>query len=170
MPVMPGETDLHDLAPTRGQPTVHRSQVHCLGDTPIAIDLRSSSTGPSEQAKEKAMKAIRCREWGAPETLRLEEAESPKLQPHQVRIRVRAAGVNFADTLMGLAAATRSSRRFPLRRGLKLPARSSSPALPSPTCGRDNASSRCCALVAATPRRSCSTLPRWCRFRRRWIS
>ena len=46
------------------------------------------------------MKAIRCREWGAPETLRLEEAESPKLQPHQVRIRVRAAGVNFADTLM----------------------------------------------------------------------
>src|SRR6201987_6253660 len=46
------------------------------------------------------MKAIRCGAWGAPETLRLEEAESPKLQPHQVRIRVRAAGVNFADTLM----------------------------------------------------------------------
>ena len=46
------------------------------------------------------MKAIRCREWGAPETLRLEEAESPKLQRHRVRIRVRAAGVNFADTLM----------------------------------------------------------------------
>ena len=46
------------------------------------------------------MKAIRCRAWGAPETLRLEEAESPNLQPHQVRIRVRAAGVNFADSLM----------------------------------------------------------------------
>ena len=46
------------------------------------------------------MKAIRCRAWGAADTLRLEEAESPKLQPHQVRIRVRAAGVNFADTLM----------------------------------------------------------------------
>jgi NADPH2:quinone reductase len=46
------------------------------------------------------MKAIRCRAWGAPDTLRLEEAESPKLQPHQVRIRVRAAGINFADTLM----------------------------------------------------------------------
>jgi NADPH2:quinone reductase len=46
------------------------------------------------------MKAIRCRAWGAPDTLRLEEAESPSLQPHQVRIRVRAAGVNFADTLM----------------------------------------------------------------------
>src|SRR5260370_17801393 len=46
------------------------------------------------------MKAIRCREWGAPDVLRLEEAESPRLERHQVRIRVRAAGVNFADSLM----------------------------------------------------------------------
>src|SRR5246127_1608328 len=46
------------------------------------------------------MKAIRCREWGAPDTLRLEEAESPSLERHQVRIRVHAAGVNFADNLM----------------------------------------------------------------------
>ena len=46
------------------------------------------------------MKAIRCRAWGARDTLRLEEAESPKLQPHQARIRVHASGVNFADTLM----------------------------------------------------------------------
>ena len=46
------------------------------------------------------MKAIRCREWGAPDVLRLEEADSPSLKPHQVRIRVRAAGVNFADSLM----------------------------------------------------------------------
>src|ERR1700737_2720391 len=46
------------------------------------------------------MKAIRCREWGAPDVLRLEEAESPRLQRHQGRIRVRAAGVNFADSLM----------------------------------------------------------------------
>src|SRR6202048_1859692 len=46
------------------------------------------------------MKAIRCREWGAPDVLRLEEAESPRLQRHQVRIRVRAAGVNFAESLM----------------------------------------------------------------------
>jgi NADPH:quinone reductase len=57
-------------------------------------------TGTIEHGKDQAMKAIRCREWGAPDTLRLEEAESPKLQPHQVRVRVRAAGVNFADTLM----------------------------------------------------------------------
>jgi NADPH2:quinone reductase len=46
------------------------------------------------------MKAIRCREWGTPDVLRLEEAESRSLQQHQVRIRVRAAGVNFADSLM----------------------------------------------------------------------
>jgi NADPH2:quinone reductase len=46
------------------------------------------------------MKAIRCREWGAPDVLRLEEAQSPSLKPHQVRIRVHAAGVNFADSLM----------------------------------------------------------------------
>jgi NADPH:quinone reductase and related Zn-dependent oxidoreductases len=38
------------------------------------------------------MKAIRCREWGTPDVLRLEEAESPSLKPHQVRIRVRAPG------------------------------------------------------------------------------
>ncbi|HZC95149.1 MAG TPA: NADPH:quinone oxidoreductase family protein [Bradyrhizobium sp.] len=46
------------------------------------------------------MKAIRCQEWGAPDVLRLEEAQSPSFKPHQVRIRVRAAGVNFADSLM----------------------------------------------------------------------
>jgi NADPH2:quinone reductase len=50
------------------------------------------------------MKAIRCREWGAPDVLRLEEAQSPSFKPHQVRIRVRAAGVNFADSLMRLEA------------------------------------------------------------------
>ena len=46
------------------------------------------------------MRAIRCREWGAPDVLRLEEAESPSLERPQVRIRVHAAGVNFADSLM----------------------------------------------------------------------
>src|ERR1700682_3904865 len=46
------------------------------------------------------MKAIRCREWGAPDVLRLEETESPRLERHQVRIRSHAAGVNFADSLM----------------------------------------------------------------------
>ena len=46
------------------------------------------------------MKAVLCREWGPPDVLRLEELASRELQPHEVRIRVRAAGVNFADSLM----------------------------------------------------------------------
>src|SRR5258705_11144661 len=46
------------------------------------------------------MKAIRCREWGAPDVLRLEGAESPSPKRQQVRLRVHAAGVNFADSLM----------------------------------------------------------------------
>ena len=32
--------------------------------------------------------------------MRLEEAERQSLEPQQVRIRVRAVGVNFADSLM----------------------------------------------------------------------
>jgi NADPH2:quinone reductase len=50
--------------------------------------------------EERGMRAIRCQEWGAPDVLRLEEVESASLKPHQVRIEVRAAGVNFADSLM----------------------------------------------------------------------
>jgi NADPH2:quinone reductase len=64
------------------------------------------------------MKAIRCRAWGAPDTLRLEEAESPKLQRHQVRIRVRAAGVNFADTLM-VGGRYQVKPQFPFTPGLE---------------------------------------------------
>ena len=64
------------------------------------------------------MKAIHCREWGTPDTLRLEEAESPSLKPHQVRIRVRAAGVNFADTLM-VAGKYQVKPPFPFTPGLE---------------------------------------------------
>jgi NADPH2:quinone reductase len=46
------------------------------------------------------MKAILCRDWGGPENLRFEEVAPVPLEPTQVRIRVRACGVNFADTLM----------------------------------------------------------------------
>ena len=46
------------------------------------------------------MKAIQCRAWGGPETLRFEEVERVPLRPTEARIRVRAAGINFADTLM----------------------------------------------------------------------
>ena len=46
------------------------------------------------------MKAVLCREWGGPDSLRFEEVAARPLKPHEVRIRVRACGVNFADTLM----------------------------------------------------------------------
>jgi len=46
------------------------------------------------------MKAMICRQWGGPEDLRLEDVERPPLNPGQVRIAVRAAGVSFAATLV----------------------------------------------------------------------
>jgi NADPH2:quinone reductase len=46
------------------------------------------------------MRAIVCEEWGDPETLRLGELPTPHMGPGQVRIRMRAAGVNFADTVL----------------------------------------------------------------------
>ncbi|MFP2906239.1 quinone oxidoreductase family protein [Pyxidicoccus sp. 3LFB2] len=44
------------------------------------------------------MKAIRYHQVGGPEVLRLEDVPEPVAGPGAVRIRVRAAGVNFADT------------------------------------------------------------------------
>ena len=46
------------------------------------------------------MQAVRCREWGPPDVLRLETVARRELAPCEVRIRVHAAGVNFADSLM----------------------------------------------------------------------
>ena len=46
------------------------------------------------------MKAVVCRQWGGPETLVLEEIALPELRAGEVRIRVRAAGVNFPDVLI----------------------------------------------------------------------
>ena len=40
------------------------------------------------------MKAIRVREFGGPEVMKLEEIPEPKAGPEQVVVRVRAAGVN----------------------------------------------------------------------------
>jgi NADPH2:quinone reductase len=41
-----------------------------------------------------------CRQWAGPEDLRLEEVPPPTLGPGQVRIRIKAAGVSFATTLV----------------------------------------------------------------------
>jgi NADPH2:quinone reductase len=45
-------------------------------------------------------KAVVCRELGPPETLRLESFSSAPLAPGQVRVAIRAAGINFPDILM----------------------------------------------------------------------
>jgi NADPH2:quinone reductase len=46
------------------------------------------------------MKAVVCRELGPPECLRLESFASRPLEPGQVRVTVRAGGINFPDILM----------------------------------------------------------------------
>jgi NADPH2:quinone reductase len=43
------------------------------------------------------MKAMRAHQFGGPEQLRLEDAPDPQVEQGQVRIRVRAAGINPAD-------------------------------------------------------------------------
>src|SRR6188768_2742582 len=45
-------------------------------------------------------KKVVCRELGPPERLRLETFESPPLASGQVRVAIRAAGINFPDILM----------------------------------------------------------------------
>ena len=46
------------------------------------------------------MRAVVCREWCDPSGLRVEDAPDPPLTSDGVRIAVRAAGLNFADTLI----------------------------------------------------------------------
>jgi NADPH2:quinone reductase len=45
-------------------------------------------------------RAVVCRELGPPERLRLESFPSVPLAPRQVRVAIRAAGINFPDILM----------------------------------------------------------------------
>ena len=45
-------------------------------------------------------KAVVCRELGPPERLHLENFASVPLQPGQVRVAIRAAGINFPDILL----------------------------------------------------------------------
>jgi NADPH:quinone reductase len=65
------------------------------------------------------MRAVRCHQWGIPDVLRLDEFESPGLRPEQVRIRVHAAGINFADTLM-VAGKYQVKPPFPFTPGLEV--------------------------------------------------
>ncbi|MAQ56385.1 MAG: hypothetical protein CMM82_05820 [Rhodospirillales bacterium] len=46
------------------------------------------------------MKAILCKEWGDPDTLVLGDVTSPSPGPGEVKVRLRAAGVNYADIVL----------------------------------------------------------------------
>lgn len=65
------------------------------------------------------MRAVICRDWGEPETLSLEEIETPEPGPGEVRIAVAAAGINFADSLM-IAGKYQEKPPFPFTPGLEV--------------------------------------------------
>lgn len=65
------------------------------------------------------MKAALCHEWGEPESLVIGEAPSRALRSHEVRIRVRACGVNFADPLQ-IAGKYQVKPPFPFTPGLEV--------------------------------------------------
>lgn len=46
------------------------------------------------------MRAILCKEYGPAETLVIEDVTSPVVKGHGVKVRVKAAGLNFPDTLI----------------------------------------------------------------------
>lgn len=46
------------------------------------------------------MKAVLCKEFGTPDKLVVEDVESPSVSGGEVKIKVRACGVNFPDVLM----------------------------------------------------------------------
>lgn len=62
------------------------------------------------------MRAVVCREWGGPEKLGVEDVPSPALRDGAVRIKVQAAGVNFADLLL-IAGQYQEKPAFPFTPG-----------------------------------------------------
>ena len=62
------------------------------------------------------MHAVVCREWGGPEKLGVEDVPSPSLRDGAARIKVHAAGVNFADLLL-LAGQYQEKPAFPFTPG-----------------------------------------------------
>ena len=46
------------------------------------------------------MKALRCVRHGPPGTLVVEDIDTPSAGPDEVLVQVKAAGVNFPDTLI----------------------------------------------------------------------
>lgn len=65
------------------------------------------------------MKAVLCRAWGGPESLRVEDLPVPVPGADQVLVEVAAASVNFADTLM-IAGKYQEKPPFPFSPGLEI--------------------------------------------------
>ncbi|HEX3861640.1 MAG TPA: NADPH:quinone oxidoreductase family protein [Stellaceae bacterium] len=65
------------------------------------------------------MKAVLCHKWGVPEDLVVADVASRPVGPGQVRIRARAAGINFADTLQ-IAGKYQVRPPFPFTPGLEV--------------------------------------------------
>src|SRR5438552_9367697 len=68
--------------------------------TPTHSDSCGAVMSNSRSREGRYMRAMICRQWGEPEDLRLEDVASPPLGPGQARIKVRAAGVSFATSLV----------------------------------------------------------------------
>ena len=65
------------------------------------------------------MRAVICEKWGGPGELKVAEVDPPRMAAGGVRIRVVAAGVNFADTLM-IAGHYQVKPSFPFSPGLEV--------------------------------------------------
>ena len=89
-------------------------------ETTASYSVRSEQ---NQMSGEMPMRAVVCREWGGPERLTFEEMPDPgPLAPGQVRIAVRAAGINFADTLM-IQGRYQVKPEFPFSPGLEVAGR-----------------------------------------------
>lgn len=65
------------------------------------------------------MRAVLCRAWGGVDDLTIEDVPPPTMVESGVRVRVRAAGLNFADTLM-LAGTYQVKPELPFIPGLEV--------------------------------------------------
>lgn len=65
------------------------------------------------------MKAVLCQAWGTPEDLILADVPSPPMRDGHVRIRVYAAGINYADVLM-IAGQYQEKPAFPFSPGFEV--------------------------------------------------
>lgn len=64
------------------------------------------------------MRAMLCTEWGGPDALKLQTIETKSPGEGQIRIAIKAAGLNFADTLM-IAGKYQDRPDFPFSPGLE---------------------------------------------------